>query len=410
MRVRAADDGPDAPEGNGPVFRSDLAQPASEMPSFPRSAVGPSSPAPPLSMPFQPIEPPPRRRLRPCGAVNDAVVNGVPIDAVELKALGREAGLDAVGITAAEPFLDTRRHLHERRAAGLHGGMSFTYRNPDRSTDPRRALTAGATTIVVGARSYPPPSSTRAGARVAAYADDDHYGATHRAGCRGRPPCGPTGGHARVLVDDNALVDREAAYRAGLGWYGKSTNLLLPGQGSWFVLGSVVTTAPLAVDDGPIEDGCGSCRRCIDGCPTGAIVAPGIVDARRCLAWLLQARGDFPEEFRVALGDRIYGCDECQEVCPPNRRAGTTAPTSSEGVDIIELLSADDDTLLARHGRWYIPDRDPRYLRRNALVVLGNTAAGDRAAAETIERYCHDPDPMLRSHAAWAADRIATRV
>jgi epoxyqueuosine reductase len=126
---------------------------------------------------------------------------------------------------------------------------------------------------------------------------------------------------------------------------------------------------------------------------------------------LLQARGDFPEEFRVALGDRIYGCDECQEVCPPNRRAGATASSSSTGVDIIELLSADDDALLARHGRWYIADRDPRYLRRNALVVLGNTAsASDRRAAETIERYCNDPDPMLRSHAEWAAQRIATRV
>ena len=344
--------------------------------------------------------------------MNDAVVNGGPshgtIDAVELKALGREAGLDAVGIAAAEPFLDTRRHLHERRAAGLHGGMSFTYRNPERSTDPGRAL-ADAKTIVVGARSYPPPPSTHGAARVAAYASDDHYGALRSALEAVAGHLRADGWHARVLVDDNALVDREAAYRAGLGWYGKSTNLLLPGQGSWFVLGSVLTTAPLAVDDGPIEDGCGSCRRCIDGCPTGAIVAPGIVDARRCLAWLLQARGDFPMDFRVALGDRIYGCDECQEVCPPNRRAaGTTA--SSDGVDIIELLSSDDETLLARHGRWYIPDREPRYLRRNALVVLGNTATPhDEAAMNTIDRYLVDPDPMLRSHAAWAADRIATR-
>jgi epoxyqueuosine reductase len=340
------------------------------------------------------------------------VVNGVQrLDAVELKALGLEAGLDAVGIASAEPFLGTRRHLHERRAAGLHGGMSFTYRNPDRSTDPTRAL-ADAKTIVVGARSYPPPSKTPdGGARVAAYAGDDHYGALRSALEAVAEHLRAGGWNARVLVDDNALVDREAAYRAGLGWYGKSTNLLLPGQGSWFVLGSVITTAPLAVDDGPIDDGCGSCRRCIDGCPTGAIVAPGIVDARRCLAWLLQARGDFPEEFRVALGDRIYGCDECQEVCPPNRRVGAAASSSSTGVDIIELLSADDDALLARHGRWYIADRDPRYLRRNALVVLGNTAsASDRDAAETIERYCNDPDPMLRSHAEWAAQRIATRV
>jgi epoxyqueuosine reductase len=335
--------------------------------------------------------------------VNDA------IDSAELKALGRDAGLDAVGITAAEPFLDTRRHLHDRRAAGLHGGMSFTYRNPERSTDPARVL-AGAKTIVVGARSYPPPPRRSRGARVAAYAAEDHY-ALLRAALGAMAVRLRTGGwHARVVADDNALVDREAAYRAGIGWYGKSTNMLLPGRGSWFVLGSVVTDAPLEVDDGPIADGCGSCRRCIDGCPTGAIIAPGVVDARRCLAWLLQARGDFPVEFRAALGDRIYGCDECQEVCPPNRRATTTPAAASDGVDLIELLAADDAALLARYGRWYIPAREPRYLRRNALVVLGNTAAAhDRAAAATIERYRNDPDPMLRSHAAWAAERIAAR-
>jgi len=216
------------------------------------------------------------------------------------------------------------------------------------------------------------------------------------------------GWRAVVLVDDNALVDREAAYRAGLGWYGKNSNLLLPGRGSWFVLGSVVTTALLDVNDAPVADGCGACRRCIDGCPTGAIVAPGVVDARRCLAWLLQARGDFPIEHRAALGDRLYGCDECQEVCPPNRRA---APAEDAGfIDVVELLDADDETILERHGRWYIADRDPRYVRRNALVVLGNTAAPDDAVAMTmLARYRRSADSMLRSHAAWATDRVAER-
>lgn len=331
-----------------------------------------------------------------------------PIAAAELKALGRESGLDAVGVAPAAPFLDTRRHLHERRAAGLHGGMNFTYRNPERSTDPQRAL-PGAHAIVVGARRYPAPAPAGRGARVAAYATDDHYAALRRALLAIAERLRARGWSARVLVDDNALVDREAAYRAGIGWYGKNANVLLPGEGSWFVLGSVVTTAPLDVDDGPVADGCGACRRCIDGCPTNAIVAPGVVDARRCLAWLLQAKGDFPLEYRAALGDRLYGCDECQEVCPPNRRAAEPSP-SSDGVDVVELLAGDDETLLERFGRWYIPGREPRYLRRNALVVLGNTAAPDDPSARaTIDRYLDDPDPMLRSHARWAAATVAAR-
>jgi len=324
--------------------------------------------------------------------------------APDLRAIGIAAGLDAVGVARAEPFIGTRSHLVERRAAGLHGGMNFTYRNPERSTDPSRAL-PDARSIVVGARAYP-PRRTRAGARVAAYATDDHYGALRRALEAIAAALDGAGWATRVLVDDNALVDREAAYRAGLGWYGKNTNILLPGRGSWFVLGSVLTTAPLEPDE-VRGDGCGGCRRCLDGCPTGAIVAPGVVDARRCLAWLLQAPGDFPVEFRVALGDRIYGCDDCQEVCPPNRGA---ASQPADGVDVIELLECDDDTLLARHGRWYIAERDPRYLRRNALIVLGNTAdPGDERATRTLDRYRVDADPMLRRHATWATERLAER-
>ena len=330
-----------------------------------------------------------------------------PVDAAELEALGREAGLDAVGVAAAAVFDGTRRHLHERRAAGLHGGMNFTYRNPDRSTDPRRAL-PGARSMIIGARRYPPPPRRYTGARVAAYASDDHYGDLRRALRTIARRLEASGWHTRVLVDDNALVDREAAYRAGIGWYGKNSNVLLPGQGSWFVLGAVLTDALIESDDVPVEDGCGSCSRCIDGCPTGAIVAPGVVDARRCLAWLLQATGDFPLEHREALGDRIYGCDDCQEVCPPNRRSARAEVT--DGVDVVELLELDDDVLLERFGRWYIADREPRYLRRNALVVLGNTAsADDPAASAAIARYCHDADPMLRSHAEWAATRVAAR-
>jgi epoxyqueuosine reductase len=333
------------------------------------------------------------------------------VDAEEVKRIGLESGLDAVGIAPAEPFLATRQHLHERRDAGLSGGMQFTYRNPERSTDPERAL-SGARSIVVGARSYPASRSPAPGrppsGAVAAYARADHYGVLRRSLAAIADHLEACGWRSRVLVDDNALVDREAAYRAGLGWYGKNTNLLLPGRGSWFVLGSVVTTAPLKSAGAPVADGCGACRRCISGCPTGAIVAPGMVDARHCLAWLLQATGDFPREHRVALGDRIYGCDDCQEVCPQN-----PAPehddevTDGTWVSIVELLTTGDAELLARHGRWYIAARDPRYLRRNALVVLGNIGApNDPVVEQLLCRYLDHDDAMLRSHAAWAARRL----
>ena len=333
----------------------------------------------------------------------------------DLARVGQEAGLDAVGVAPATPFTGTREHLERRKAEGLHGGMQFTYRNPARATDPAATL-PGAAALVVGARAYrradPPPPAEPSGL-VARYARSDHYEVLRSGLTAMADRLQQEGWQTRVLVDDNALVDREAAYRAGLGWYGKNANVLLPGQGSWFVLGSVLTDAPLPPSRAPVPDGCGACTRCLDGCPTGAIVAPGVVVARRCLAWLVQARGPFPVEYRAALGDRLYGCDECQEVCPPNRRADRDPPAGDAGeawVRLVDLLEADDAALLERHGRWYIPDRDPRYLRRNALVALGNTAArDDEGALRILERYRHGDDVLLAEHATWAADRIRER-
>ncbi len=333
-----------------------------------------------------------------------------------LRAVGRDAGLDALGFAAAEPFTSTRDDLVERKGAGLHGGMQFTYRDPVRSTDPSRIL-AGARTLVVGARSYRRAAPSSAGGttgRVAAYAWRDHY-ADLRAGLQAvAEVLVAEGWQARVVADDNALVDREAAVRAGLGWYGKNSTVLLPGHGSEFVLGSVVTDADLPVGDERVADGCGPCRRCVDACPTGAIVAPGVIDARRCLAWLVQATGDFPEEHREALGDRIYGCDDCQDVCPVNRRSATTdgvpaAETDAvDRVDLVALLAADDEALLAAHGRWYIPERDPRYLRRNALVALGNSGRGDDPAViDALVTHRDGDDDLLARHADWALGRLA---
>ncbi len=351
----------------------------------------------------------------------------------QLRRCGEEAGLAAVGIAPATPMATTRRVLEERKAVGLSGGMQFTYRNPARSTDPGRIL-AGAAAVVVGAWAYGGPSREqpvagpgvapvayagdghgRPKGHVARYARHDHYQDLRAALGQVAALLEGAGWGARVVADDNALVDRAVAERAGLGWFGKNTNILLSGRGSWFLLGSVVTDAPLP-PGAPVGDGCGSCRRCLASCPTGALIAPGVLDARKCLAWLLQATGVFPFEHRAPLEGRIYGCDDCQEVCPANRLAARLAPSSDgakaeafveeANVDLLELLSASDQSLLDRYGRWYIPQRDPRYLRRNALIGLGNVADGSQPeVGATLARYLDGPDDLLRAHAIWAAVR-----
>ncbi|HUQ39308.1 MAG TPA: tRNA epoxyqueuosine(34) reductase QueG [Acidimicrobiales bacterium] len=335
--------------------------------------------------------------------------------AEELVALGRDAGLDAVGIAPAQPFLSTRRIITERRDAGLDGGMQFTYRNPERATDPDRAL-PGAQALVVGARRYKradvaPPTPGPMGS-VARYSWHDHYADLRAALSSIADRVVADGFTARVLADDNALVDREAAYRAGLGWYGKNTNLLLPGRGSWFVLGAVVTDAPLPTA-ASLPDGCGTCDRCLPACPTGALIAPGVLDARRCLAWLLQAPGVFPRQWRDALGDRLYGCDDCQDACPANRldeRREPSPPADAADepwVPLLEILSCDEATLLERWGRWYIAERRPAYLLRNALLALANVGNGeDPAVAHAITDALGHPDGLVRAHAVWAAARL----
>ena len=361
------------------------------------------------------------------------------MDVEALVAAGRSAGLCAVGVCRAAPFEDTSRILRERKQAGLHGGMQFTYRNPPRSSDPSRLL-PGASALIVGALDYHrgdplPPGDAQPRARVAAYARSDHYQALRAALAEVAALLKEAGHRAVVTADENHLVDRAAAHRAGIGWWGKSAAILVPGAGSMVVLGSVVTDAPIAVaDTEPMADGCGSCRRCLDGCPTGAITAPGTVDARRCLAWLVQAEGVFEPRFREALGDRIYGCDECGDVCPPNRvrflksrrrkpqDARGALPGSAAGtaegsrgaelsddawVPVLDLLAASDAELMAAYGRWYIPRRQPRYLRRNALVVLGNIGdPGLPGVAAAVERALADPDPLIAAHAVWCARRL----
>ncbi len=332
----------------------------------------------------------------------------------ELADIATQHSIDRIGFCTAAVFDDVRRSLHDRKAEGLSADMQFTYRNPDRATDPERAL-PGARSLVVGARSYRRQRSdddeSGPSAAVAEYVWEAHYESLREGLDAIGERLRADGWKTRTLIDDNALVDRGAAHRAGLGWWGKSANILIPGIGSKVVLGSVVTDAPLTEVDTPIADQCGTCTRCIDACPTDAIVANGVIDANRCLAWLVQAVGVFPREFRRGLGGRIYGCDECQATCPPNLLTDRKEPapiTNGEAqVAVVELLTLDDDALMERFGAWYIPKRDPRYLRRNALVVLGNVADGDAEPTQDLVRqYLESGDDLLVAHAVWAANEL----
>lgn len=350
----------------------------------------------------------------------------------KIRQAASDAGLDAVGVTDVTPFGDERRAIIERKATGLHAGMWFTYGRPERSTTPA-AILEGARSIVTCARSYSPPAEHLGGsspvhranrAAVAAYVATDAYGEL-REGLEAVSEVLRCGGYeARVVFDDNRLVDRAAAVRAGLGWLGRNTMLLSRELGSWTVLGSVVTTAALPIATEAQLDGCGTCRRCQPACPTGALDESGVLDANRCLAWLVQAPGAFPPEHRIALGDRIYGCDDCQVVCPyndpvsrPSRSPRHAQPQPvelsrgrkkrSSTVDVAGLLRMTDDELMETFGHWYIPRRRPEYLRRNALVVLGNV--GDPAEpniTDVLRQSLASPSAVVASHAVWAARRL----
>jgi len=336
------------------------------------------------------------------------------INASDLEKIGYENGLDAFGVAKADQFKETLEILKSRKAQGLHGGMNFTYRNPVRSTTPKVTM-PDAQSLIVGARSYWKPNEKvfdkgNPQGRVALYAQENYYARLEEGLSAIADKLESQGHKTIILIDDNALVDREAAYRAGLGWYGKNANILIPKRGSWFVLGSILTNAVFEPNT-PVEENCGSCTKCITACPTQAIVSPGVIDSNRCLAWLVQSPKDFPPEFREALGDKIYGCDDCQDTCPINKyeeRAETLKNKRNRStVPIYDILEEDDETLISKYGQWYIPQRDPRYLRRNALIVLGNTGTTKSVKAQAIvSQYLESDDSMLRSYAVWTAKRL----
>jgi epoxyqueuosine reductase len=331
------------------------------------------------------------------------------VNVAELTVAAEELGLDVVGAADVAPYDETERHIRDRKARGLFAEMRFTMAQPEFSCHPERLLD-GARSVISAALCYYEAASERpeGSGRLPRYTWSNAYAELRtKLDALGRR----LGGSYRVLVDENHHVDREAAARAGVGFYGKNTMLITRRHGSWVVLGTLVTdqaveaTAPLTTD-------CGECRLCIDACPTNALEEAGVLDAERCLSYWTQSPRPIPEEHRAALADSVYGCDICQDVCPWNRgvekrRSAGSRPDAEPFVSLVDWLAAGDDDLRLRYDRLYFPRNDVRYLRRNALVAAGNVGGeGERAL---VEEYARGDDELLREHAEWALARIAER-
>jgi epoxyqueuosine reductase len=330
--------------------------------------------------------------------------------AAELERLAQELGLDVVGAAPASAYEETERHIRERKERGLFADMRFTMAQPEVSCHPETLL-PGARTVVSAAHCYyaPEPALEPGEGRMPRYTWYDGYAVLReRLDELGRR----IGGDYRVLVDANQHVDREAAARSGVGFYGKNTLLITRRHGSWVVLGTLVTTVEVEATP-PLEANCGTCTLCIEACPTGALDEPGVLDSTKCLSYWTQAPDSIPEDYRSHLGAQVYGCDICQDVCPWNRgvekrRAAVELPDGAEPhVRLVDWLREDGDALRERYERLYVPRNDARYLRRNALVALGNV--GTPEDTSLAEPFLANGDELLHEQAGWAATRIEKR-
>lgn len=329
-----------------------------------------------------------------------------------VKELAIEAGFDLAGIASVEPFDREGQAMSDRIDGGLFDGLPwFTRERAKVASDPRALLPEARSIICLGL-SYETgqgPAGT-----IARYAWGEDYHdviRTRLAELRRRLADEAGDFEFRTFVDTGRLVDRAAAYRAGLGWYGKNTNLLNTRLGSWLFLAELVTTLELEPDT-PSRQSCGQCRACIDVCPTGAIVAPYVVDNDRCISFLtIELRGPIPRQLRPLMGSYIFGCDLCQDVCPVNAQAQPVyhkefAFHGSLGsvAELAALLQLDEAAFRERFRHSPIFRAKRRGLLRNVCVALGNS--GQSEAIQSLTAALDDPEPLVRGHAAWALGRL----
>lgn len=335
----------------------------------------------------------------------------------QLKQKASEIGIDKIGIASADPFIELKERLKESQTKGYASG--FEKPNIDERVDPGLSLPQ-AKSIIAIALAYPsklkkPPRSTEGAYRGtfcrASWGEDYHHVLKERltrleAALKELIPEART----MIMVDTGALSDRAVAERAGIGWVGKNTALITDEFGSWLYLGEMITDVYLPPDE-PVLDGCGDCTRCMEACPTGALVQPGQLDAQSCLGFLTQTKNFLPDRYRNKIGNRLYGCDTCQIVCPKNRKIHFDHqqefhPEADKVKPLLKpLLTIKNREFKEKYGSMAGSWRGKKPIQRNAILALAHFR--DQSSVPDLTRLLFDdPRPVIRGTAAWALGKI----
>jgi epoxyqueuosine reductase len=332
----------------------------------------------------------------------------------------RGLGFDCVGVTRPDAIADAAGHFRAFLDTGAHGEMDWLAADPERRADPRGLWPAVRSVIMLGVNYGPDEnplaileSRTRGTISVYAQGDDYHDLIKKRLKALARWLVATSGCEVKVFVDTAAVMEKPLAQAAGLGWQGKHTNLVSREFGSWLFLGAIFTTLDLPCDEAD-ADHCGSCQACLDICPTSAFPAPYKLDARRCISYLtIESKGAIPHEFRKAIGNRIYGCDDCLAVCPWNKfaRAGREAKLAARqdlrAPSLAELARLDDTAFRARFTKSPVKRIGRDRFVRNVLIAIGNSADG--TLAREAKRLLMDDSPLVRGAAVWALSQLLGR-